>query len=320
MIESSISKGRNWDKNISKNNEVNIGFQLDPNYIFRAMITLSSIIDSQNSDTKIRFHFAVVLSFTVSDMLKIYTLREKIRDDVEFNFYNAKRVEVELKDLNIKGPGAVAKLLLPELIPHDIEKLIIFDTGDLLVLRDLKEMYNWKMNEYLYLGIPDSHMGKYAKNQKKIMNTYINVGSFLVNVKMVKLFHMYEKFVKNKDLYHSKVGDQDLLNDIAYDKIGYLPMKFGIRGPYENDNDSDLGIKSIFNFINRNKNKNFSFIPQNETELFKIGYNPVVVHQCNGKWMEGKGMTVYRRLAQYYIKMADIWEEICQSYPGYCKK
>ena len=75
----------------------------------------TSIIDSQNFQRKLSFHLAVVLSFNAKDMLKIYSLRNKIRDDVEFNFYNAKRVETELKDLNTKGPGAVAKLLLPEL-------------------------------------------------------------------------------------------------------------------------------------------------------------------------------------------------------------
>ena len=49
---------------------------------------------------------------------------------------------------------------------------------------------------------------------------------------------VYEKCVKNKDAYRSAVGDQDLLNDVAFGKIGYLPMKFGIRAPYKNDKES----------------------------------------------------------------------------------
>ena len=55
---------------------------------------------------------------------------------------------------------------------------------------------------------------------------------------------VYEKCVKNKDAYRSAVGDQDLLNDVAFGKIGYLPMKFGIRAPYKNDKESD---KPLFN-------------------------------------------------------------------------
>ena len=78
-------------------------------------MTLASIMDSQKEETKIRFHFAVVLNFTAENMLKIYSLREKIRDDVEFNFYNAKRVEEDFKGVHPKGPGAIAKILLPHM-------------------------------------------------------------------------------------------------------------------------------------------------------------------------------------------------------------
>ena len=67
------------------------------------MITFASILDSQKYNTKVRFHIAVVLNFTVIDMLKIYTLRKKIRDDAEFNFYNASVVEKDLSGLNLKG-------------------------------------------------------------------------------------------------------------------------------------------------------------------------------------------------------------------------
>ena len=225
-IESILPNGRKWEKLKNRNNEINIGFQLDPNYIFRAMMTLASIMDSQKYETKIRFHFAVVLSFNAEHMLKIYSLRDKIRDDVEFNFYNAKKVEIDLKNLNSKGPGAVAKLLLPEIIPNNINKLIIFDTGDLLVLRDLSEIYNWNMSNFLYLGQPGIKIGDYATISKKKFITYINTGSMLINVEMVKKEKLYEKFVKNKDAYNGPFGDQTLQNDIAFGKIGYLPIKF----------------------------------------------------------------------------------------------
>ena len=166
-IESLFPGRRKWSKN--KKNVINIGIQLDPNYILRVMMTIASIIDSQKPETKLRFHFAVVHDFDVKHMLKIYSLRGRIRDDIEFNFYNAKKSEIELRNLNPKGPGAVAKLLLPNLLPKDVERLIVFDTGDLLVLRDLTIMYNWKMDNYICLGIPGGKIGKYALISKKNM-------------------------------------------------------------------------------------------------------------------------------------------------------
>lgn len=39
-IESKIINGRKWEKNKNKTNEINIGAQLDPGYIFTVMMTL----------------------------------------------------------------------------------------------------------------------------------------------------------------------------------------------------------------------------------------------------------------------------------------
>lgn len=323
-VESMLPKGRIWKRNQNKENEINIGIQIDPNYVYRCMVTLASIMDSQKNKTMIRFHFAVVLSFSPEHMLKIYSLRKIIRDDVEFNFYNASRVEIDLKNLNSKGPGAVAKLLLPELLPNDINKLIVFDTGDLLVLRDLSEMYNWNMSNYLYLGQPGGYIGKMAGITKKKYITYINTGAMLVNVKMVKKHKLYEQFVKYKNAYSDAIGDQNLLNDIAFGKVGYLPLMFGFRPPYNSDQNSDKSflINPYSQYFQKYEKKIFPFIPKSKTNenLLQSGYNPIVVHQFNGKWMFGRGMTVYRRIAQYYIKLAGIWKDIYKEFPGYLKK
>ena len=165
------------------------------------MITFASILDTQNDNTTIRFHIAVVLNFPILEMLKIYSLKKKIRNDTEFNFYNASRVEKDLKGLNTKGPGAVAKLLLPQLLPDDIKKLLILDTGDLIVLRDLTEQYNWEMKDYFYVGVPGGRVGKLSLITKQIYKSYINTGSFLVNVTKVKYENMYDKFVYRRSRF-----------------------------------------------------------------------------------------------------------------------
>ena len=180
-IESKFPEGRPWIKN-NTNNTINVGFQLDPSYILRTMMTLASIIDSQKNDTKLRVHFAVVLGFNDESMFKIYSLREKIREDVEFIFYDAKKVETDFKGMHPKGPGAIAKILLPHLLADDIERILIFDTGDVLILRDLTEMYNWNLSDYLYLGAPEPQINRFGRISKKKLDIYINVGHFLVNV------------------------------------------------------------------------------------------------------------------------------------------
>ena len=321
-IESKILNGRAWMQNSDKNNVINFGFQLDHFYVSRAMITLASIMSSQNNSTLIKFHFAIVLNFTISDMLKIYTLRKRLREDVEFIFYNATRVETELDGLNKKGPGAVAKLLLPQLLPDDIDRLLIFDTGDLLVIKDLSPAYNWDMKGCLYAGVPGFGIGRFAKITQKIYDIYISVGSFLVDVKKVKEANMYQKFKANKNAYSSTIGDQDLLNDIAFGKITYFPYKFGMLSPFSNDHEAEIAknestysfyIPKLQRYVGR-----FNFIPKNNMDFLKMGYGPSVIHHMYSKWMYNGDLTVYRRLAQYYIKLAGIWDEICKNFPGYC--
>ena len=276
-IEASIKGGRKWYKNYEKAKEINIGFQLDSSYILRTMMTLASIIDSQKLSTKLRLHFAVVLRFNSKNMLKIYSLREKIREDVEFNFYNAERVESDFKGMHPKGPGAVAKILLPHLLPDDIERLLLFDSGDVLVLRDLSEMYNWNISDYLYMGTPDPCIGNIAQISQKPFYVYINIGHFLLNVRKIKSEKMYDKYLKYKNVYTHIIADQDLLNDIAQKEIGYLPVKFGLFSPFLNDKESDtIESKNQYDFYNMNEDKlkNTSFyIPKNSNEYFKLSLN-----------------------------------------------
>ena len=133
-IESTIPEGRSWIKGQNKSKEINVGASFDEKFVLPSILTFASIMASQKQETKIRFHLAVVDGYSIENMIKVYKLRERIRNDVEFNFYNAKRVETDLKGVHTKGNSVTARLLLPELLPDDVERLIIFDTGDLIVI------------------------------------------------------------------------------------------------------------------------------------------------------------------------------------------
>ena len=322
-IESTILGGRPWIKGQNKAKEINIGIGIDPNYTLHAMMTLSSAMDSQKDETKLRIHIGVVNGFPVENMIEIYTLRERIRNDVEFNFYNAKRVETELKGVHTKGNGVMAKIVLAILLPNDVERIIILDTGDLLVLRDLSEMYNWDMKNKTICGVIDESVMNYGRISKKKLDIYINAGNFLIDVQKFKNDNIYEKIVENKNIYKpSKIALQNFLNDIAYGKIGYQPIKFGIYSPFSNDKLSDTPpYITSYSFLHKIKyHEIYPFVPKSRQEMNLQAFNPVIIHQWNGKWADGKGLTIYRRIAQYYIKYAGIWDKMCKKHPGYCKK
>ena len=194
-----------------------------------------------------------------------------------------------------------------------------------MILRDLTEMYNWEMGDYLYLGAPDPCIGKMALISKKPFDVYINIGHFLLNVKKIKEENMYEKYLKFKNAYNNNIiCDQDLLNDVAQDNIGYLPVRFGLFSPFVSDSDSDnTSIINQYEFYHMNENKlknKFPFLPKNSSDFFRQSANPVVIHQWNGKWTYGNGLSIYRRLVQNYIRLAGIWDEFCQKHMLFCVK
>ena len=231
-------------------------------------------------ETKLRLHIAVV-QFSVDNMLKIYSLREKIRDDVEFNFYNAKQLEFDLPNFHPKGLGILGKLILPELLKVDVDRIIIIDVGDTLVLRDLSEMYNWNMEDKTFCGTTDMGINRYAHISKKPFDIYINTGHYLVNVRKEKKNKIYDKIVENKNVYTKEnYIDQELLNDVADGQIGYLPFKFGINGPYENDTMSDRPpfITAYDYIVNVTQKEKYNFLPKNQDEMNAQAFNPIIVH------------------------------------------
>ena len=321
-IESNLPFGRKFKKLKKYSNEINIGLSLDKGYLFKTMITTASVIESQKLTTKLRLHFSVVKDFESEDMIKIYSLRERIRGDVEFNFYNASRVEIELNSISYKGPGLAAKLLLPQLVEDDVKRLIIIDSGDLLVLRDLSEMYNWNMSNNIYMGSPDRSAGLFGKISNKTLNIYINAGNYLIDVKKVKKKNMYNLFLKYKNVYGPPFAEQHMLNDIAYGEIGYLPMEFGLVPPFSNDDFSfNRTEQSIYIYYDLKMiSNNSNFLPKTYEDFLHAAYNPVIVHSWNGKWSDGQGMNIHRKLCQYYIELTGIKNEICGKFPGYCMK
>ena len=119
-------------KNEIIKNKINIEFTLDPNYILETMLTISSIMDSQNKTTKIVFHIGVINNFNAKNMLKIYSLKNKINNLTEFNFYYLKEAMKKMKNFHAKGEACPGKFELPQLLPDDVDKILLFDAGDVI--------------------------------------------------------------------------------------------------------------------------------------------------------------------------------------------
>jgi lipopolysaccharide biosynthesis glycosyltransferase len=51
----------------------------------------------------------------------------------------------KMKNFHIKGEACPGKFELPQLLPDNIEKILLFDGGDVIILKDLNKLYNYNM-------------------------------------------------------------------------------------------------------------------------------------------------------------------------------
>ena len=319
-IEYIINKKKNINE-LNINNIIHIGFTLDPGYILQTMLTMASIMATQNKQTKIIFHLGVVNNFTAYHMIKMYSLRSKINNLTEFNFYYLKEAIEKMKNFHQSGEACPGKFELPQLLPDNVQKLLLFDAGDVLIFRDLTELYNYDMKEFWVLGTPEP--SQIYPHKEYNITKYLNIGSLLFNVKELKKNNFWEVYTKNRNLKLIGQSDQSLFNIICPDnKKDYFPFRFGGLTPFANDKESDE-LKYMNYGINEWLNSNYSLtFPENPGTQEKIAlnlYNPMFIHQWYEKWHDGGGLSIFRLIAKYFILLAGIWEELCQIKPGYCK-
>lgn len=301
---------------------INIGFAFDKNFILEAMLTITSILSTQFKTTRINFHLGVTNDFPAESMVKIYELRYRINNLSEFNFYYLKESVLKMKNFHHKGESLAGRVELPNYISDKIEKLIFFDVGDLLVLRDLTELYNYNMGEFWVLGLPEPwHINSFMIPKYNI-SKYINTGAMLLNIKMLKKNNFWDNYSKNKNL--ETIGDkaQTLFNILIPDnKKNYLPFNLGGYCFFQDDNSSDsfnTAYISFHNFFDSNLSLSFPNNPKSTKGILSQMHNPRFIHQFFGKWSKGKGLSIYRILAKYFISLTGISIEFCDKIPGYC--
>jgi hypothetical protein len=226
----------------------------------------------------------------------------------------------KMKNFHIKGEACPGKFELPQLLPDNIEKILLFDGGDVIILKDLDKLYNYNMKNYWVLGLPEPYCIRYVKrfNMKK----YLNIGALIINVTEFKINKVWDKFTENRNLTLKGAVDQTLFNIIIPDdKKDYFPFTLGVYSTFEKDDSfikNDYFDSGLKNWL-ASKSNNLKDNPKTLSEYFSLFNNSIFIHQFYGKWYNGTGLSLCRNSSKYFIKLAGIWEELCSKKPGYCK-
>ena len=200
---------------------INIAFGFDDNFAPHCAATEASVLANHKiitEEDKIHFFFFC----NISDENKEKLLQLKKIQDFKHTFVNID--ESEFKGLPLRNGQKVAiynVLMIPVLIPSEIKKIIYLDS-DLIVNKDISQLWNINIDDYPVAAVKDDYKGK---------PNYFNSGVMILNIPKLKEFGYYDKWKEyvKENTHKMTLHDQDILNPILRLKAFYLPVNWNVH-------------------------------------------------------------------------------------------
>lgn len=204
------------------NETINIVCAVDDAYSMPLAVTLRSVLQNINDQQKINF-------FVIDGGIRPKN-KQKIIQSLSFRPFTIdwlKPCTKLLANAKVSGHVSIAtyfRILIPEIIPNDIKKIIYLDC-DLLVLNNIGKLWNIDMGEAPLLacqevGIPyvssDSGLLNYQKLRIPENSKYFNAGVLLINLEKWRSEGISAKVIDYLDVNKDYIRwwDQDALNAI----------------------------------------------------------------------------------------------------------
>ena len=312
------------NKNIdtSKFNHIHLAMGFDKNYIVLSVISMASILKTASPDTYIHFHLALLNDIKYEDLKLIIDLN-KINENVEFVFYNSKQVEYDFEEKKAKGGrglGDYTRVLLPEIV-NNTNRIIIMDSADIIVQKDLSELYFFDIgNNYFVFSLEDiagKLHNRYTFGRNKF---YPNSGICLVNIRKFREDNLYRNAFFAAIAYEDlECPYQDLLFMISNYKFKYWPLNYNCPQFFGDDetNIKDFNSRHIEHWLSYQKNCPFRY---SKEEMLEASKDPVIIHLYKNKPF-GNDANSNNTLAWInYAKMAGVYNEMKNKYPNVFKR
>jgi len=227
---------------------IHISTSLSENRIQDVIIHLTSAIQKMSSSSFLHIHIMSTDNFTLETFSKLMSMAHKTNNNTEIIVYNAQQSKSDFKMREDKAETfkkEYARLYALKAV-QNIQKLIMLNIDNVMVQKDLSELYETDMNDIYVRGVPEVPGLKYKidwmDNYLFDKSDYINGDVLLVNMESSQKEDFYNKAVElNNNEFYSKVEDpvQDIINVIMRKKITFLNLKFNKYNFYEKSEDKN---------------------------------------------------------------------------------
>lgn len=208
-------------------NRIAVVFICDNGYVIPTATAISSLAENKSAET----YYTVYIVTADLDEKNMDVFRKLVYDNVSIEIIKANTEIIKgihKPDDNshcVATEAALLKFCLPELLT--MEDKIIYLDGDLIVQKDLTDLYQTNLASYYIGAVIDSGSIYYKHEFVKKVEHYFNSGVMVLNLKQLRQNNMSKVLIEaKKELKDSSLMDQNIFNLIFDKKVKLLSIKY----------------------------------------------------------------------------------------------
>ena len=211
-----------------KNDIIDILCATDDNYCVPLSVLITSIIANKDKDRKIRF-FIIDGGITEEKKKKLYSLSSDCVDIIILSVSIEEQLQqYELPDESYHSVAMYYRVFASEILPNDVDRILYLDC-DMIVKKDLIDLYNENFDNNLAIGCRDIH--EKQCRERLGLDLYINSGMMMINLKGWREENIQSRFVdyirgnSESIVWH----DQDIINCVLSGRIKITDNRWNVQ-------------------------------------------------------------------------------------------
>ena len=244
---------------------------IDHRYTMPAGVMIHSVCKN-NPDQEVRFHVIVDESVTVEDRKDLQFLTGR---NVVLFYEIESKTFCSMPLLPRFSYAAYYRLLIPQILPGDIHKVLYLDS-DIIVRHSLLPLWETDIDGYALAAVIDhldSDIVTFNRLRYSPQLGYFNSGVLLLNLKYWRANDIHSEILSYMKNHSESILflDQDILNYVLSQRKKPLPLTYNLQTC----------------FLRPKETCGFDYWKYEE-EILEARKDPVVLHYTMGKpWMEG---------------------------------
>lgn len=204
---------------------MHIVFICDENYVMPTVVAITSIYENKDEKTSCYIHIMAIDVSEKSKSLFLQLEHDGFKIDVLDLSQSERLKSCEIANFHV-STAALYKFHIANIF-SEYSKILYLD-GDILVKRDLLDLYNMDLNDSYAAVVKDYKPMTYIPSQVEKLgimhNSYFNSGVMLLNLEKLRNDNMAEKLLDYRLNGINYFMDQDALNVVFEENVIYLPF------------------------------------------------------------------------------------------------